>query len=68
MHPWNIKQQTVECVEVYYEHLLKLTNCLQVRATNVFLTTVFKVSLLPYLSLATVGMKRNTLIEHKEAV
>jgi len=68
MHPWNIKQQTVECVEVYYEHLLKLTNCLQVRATNVFLTTVFKVSLLPYLSLATVGMKGNTLIEHKEVV
>jgi hypothetical protein len=42
-------QQTAECVEVYYECLLKLTNYLKVRATNVFLTIVFKAGLLPYL-------------------
>jgi hypothetical protein len=47
---------------------LKLTNCLHVRTTNVFFTIVFRVGLLPYLKLATIGMKRNTLIEHKEAV
>jgi hypothetical protein len=64
----NIQQQTIERVEVYYESLLKLTNCLQVRTTNVFLTTVFRVGLLPYLRLATTGMKKNTLIEHKEVV
>jgi hypothetical protein len=45
----NIQQQIVEHVEVYYEHLLKLANCLQIRATCVFLTIVFKVGLLPYL-------------------
>jgi len=47
---------------------LKLTNYLQVKATNVFLTTIFKVGLLPYLKLIAVRMKINTLIEHKEVV
>jgi hypothetical protein len=58
----------VKHVEVYYECLLKLTNCLQVRAIDVFLTIVFKTSLLLYLILAITSMKRNTLIEHKEAI
>jgi hypothetical protein len=62
----NIKQQTTKCVEVYYEHLLKLVNCLHVRAIYVFLTTIFRASLLPYLKLAIAGMKINTLIKHKE--
>jgi hypothetical protein len=47
---------------------LKLANCLQVIATNVFFTTVFSVGLLPYLIFKTVGVRRNTLIEHKEVV
>jgi hypothetical protein len=47
---------------------LKLTNCLHVKATNVFLTIVFKAYLLFYLKLATANMKKNTLIEYKEAV
>ncbi len=64
---WNIQQQTNERVKVYYECLLKLT-CLQIRATYVFITTTFKVGLLPYLRLANVGMRRNTLIKHKEVV
>jgi len=64
----NIQQQTAEHVEVYYEHLLKLANCLQVKVVNVFLTTIFKACLLPYLRLATTKMKINTLIEHKEAI
>jgi hypothetical protein len=47
---------------------LKLANCLQVKTIDVFLTIVFRVGLLPYLGLAIVGMKRNTLIEQKEIV
>jgi hypothetical protein len=58
-------QQVGEQVEIYYEHLLKLANCLQVRATNVFLTTIFRAGLQPYLRLATIGMTRDTLIKHK---
>jgi len=46
---------------------LKLANCLQVKAIDVYLTTIFKACLLPYLRLATTKMKRNILIEHKEA-
>ncbi len=64
----NIQQQITERDEVYYERLLKLTNCLQVKATNVSFTIILKVGLLPYLRLATASMKRNTLIEHKETV
>jgi hypothetical protein len=64
----NIQQQNAKHVEVYYEHLLKLINCLQVGATYVFLTTIFRASLLPYLRFATTSMKRNTLIEHKKVV
>ncbi len=64
----NIQQQTVECVEVYYERMLKLANCLQVRTKDVFLTTVFKACLLLYLRLITAGMKRNILIERKKIV
>jgi hypothetical protein len=41
---------------------------LRVRARNVFHTIVFKADLLPYLRLTTAGMKRNTLIWHKEAI
>jgi hypothetical protein len=47
---------------------LKLTNCLQVRVTDVFVTIVFRASLSPYLRLTTIGMKINTLIEHKETI
>jgi hypothetical protein len=50
-----------------YLHLLKLAKYLQVKATNVYFTIVFGVGLLPYLKLATTGMRRHTLIEHKEA-
>ncbi len=68
MQLWNIQQQTTKHVEVYYEHLLKLTNCLHVRTTYVFLTTIFRASLLPYLRLTTAGVKKDSLIEHKEVV
>jgi hypothetical protein len=64
----NIQQQIVECVKVYYEHLLKLTNYLHVKPTNVFFTIVFRASLLPYLRLTTASMKRNIFNEHKEVV
>jgi hypothetical protein len=64
----NIQQQTTKHVEVYYECLLKLTNYLQIKATDVFSTTIFKVGFLPYLKLTTTCMRRNTLIEHKIVV
>jgi hypothetical protein len=64
----NIQQQIVECVKVYYEHLLKFTNCLHVKPIDIFFTIVFRASLLPYLKLAITSMKRNILIEHKEVV
>jgi hypothetical protein len=35
---------------------------------DVFLSTVFKAGLLPYLRLTITNMKRNTLIKHKEVV
>ncbi len=46
MRLWNIQQQTIECVEVYYEHLLKLINCLQGKTIDVFFTIIFRVGLL----------------------
>jgi len=55
-------------MEVYYEYLLKLANSLQFKATYVFITIVLITSLLPYLQLTIVGIKQNTLIEHKEVV
>ncbi len=64
----NIQQQTIERVEVYYERLLKLANCLHGKATYVFFTTIFKASLLPYLRSTTTGLKRNTLIKHKKTI
>jgi len=64
----NIQQQTVELVEVYYECMLKLTNCLQVKIIDVSFTTILKVGLLPYLILTTRGMKRDTSIKHKETI
>jgi len=70
MQMQNIQQQIVECLKVYYEHLLKLTNYLHVKPIDVFFTIVFRASLLhiPYLGLTTPSMKTNILIEHKEVV
>jgi len=59
----NIQQQTIECVKVYYEHLLKLTNFLHVKVIDVFLTTIFRTCLLPYLKLTIASMKRISLME-----
>jgi len=63
-----LQQQVGEWVEVYYECLLKFVNCLQMKATNVFFTTIFRASLQPYLRLAIVGMTRDAFIKHKEDV
>jgi hypothetical protein len=38
------------------------------KATDVFLTIIFRESLQPYLILAITGMIKDTLIKHKEAV
>jgi len=60
-------QQVGKWVKVCYEHLLKLDNYLQMKAIDVFLTTIFKSSLHSYFRLAT-SMTRDTLIKHKEVV
>jgi len=48
-------------VEVYYERLLKLVNSLQHKTIDNFLTIIFIYGLQPYLHVATIGMKRETL-------
>jgi hypothetical protein len=58
-------QQVGEWVEVYYKCLFKLTNCLQMKAINVFLSYIFKASLQPYFKLAT-SVIRDTMIKHKK--
>jgi hypothetical protein len=55
-----MKQEKNERVEIYYEKLLKLANSLQHK-------TIDRIGLQPYLHVATIGMKRETLQQHKEA-
>jgi hypothetical protein len=64
----NFQQQVGERIKVYYKCLLKLVNYLQMKAINVFLTSIFRTSLQPYLRLVTASMTKNTLIKHKEIV
>ncbi len=56
-------RQLGERIEVYYECSLKLVNYLQVKATDVFLTTIFIEELQAYLRLTTIGMVRDTLYQ-----
>jgi hypothetical protein len=63
-----IKQKNDEKVEVYYEQILRLANCLQHKMDNNLLTTFFRVGLVPYLQIATIGMKRDTLFEDKKSM
>jgi hypothetical protein len=56
-----MKHEKNERVEVYYERLLKLANSLQHKTTNSFLTIIFSFRLQPYLHVATIGMKKETL-------
>jgi hypothetical protein len=63
-----IKQGNDKRVEVYYEWIFKLANCLQHKANDILLTTLFQVGLVPYSQIATIGMKRDTLFEHKESI
>ncbi len=52
---------------MYYTCTLKLVNCLQQKASDILLTTFFRVGLLPYLWVLTIRMKKDTLFQHKEA-
>jgi hypothetical protein len=61
-----IKQGITEKLEVYYKRILKLANCLEHKANDNLLTIFFRVGLVPYMRVATIGMKRNSLFEHKE--
>jgi hypothetical protein len=61
-----INEGITEKVEVYYKRILKLANCLQYKANDRLFTIIFRDSFIPYLRVATVGIKRNSLFEHKE--
>jgi hypothetical protein len=63
-----IKQGNHKRVEVYYEWILKLANCLQHKANDNLLITFLRIGLVPYLRITTVGMKQDTLFEHNEFV
>ena len=64
----NIKQGPKEKVEEYYKRVEKLSNSLHRPTDDGFLNSIFKAGLLPYLRLATAGLQRDTLFNHKEAV
>jgi hypothetical protein len=63
-----IKQGATKKVEVYYEWILKLVDCLQHKADDNLLIIFFKDSLVPYLRVTTLSMKPNSLFEHKKAI
>ena len=63
----NIKQGPKERVEEYYERVEKLSNFLCRPADDGFLNSIFRAGFLPYLCLATAGLQRDTLFNHKEA-
>jgi hypothetical protein len=44
-----IKQSENEKLEIYYEHILQLTNCFQHQTYDSLLTTFFRAGLHPYL-------------------
>ncbi len=53
-------------MEVYYERILKLANCLHHKVDDKLLITFFWAKLVPYLWVAIAGMKQDILF-HKEA-
>lgn len=60
------KQDHMEKMEVYYEHLMKLTNNLLKKTTNSILITMFKFDLQPYLRITKIRckcIKRNHKIQ-----
>jgi hypothetical protein len=61
-----MKHDKNERMEVYYERLLKLVNSLQHKSIDSFLTIIFRTGLQPNLHVATRGMKKETLQQHKE--
>lgn len=61
-----IKQALDEKVQVYYECILKLANCLNQKANDSLPTTFFRLRLVPYLQVTTARMKRDTLFLHKK--
>ncbi len=62
-----IKQGATKKVEVYYEQILKLVNCLQDKADDSLLIFL-RASLVPYQRVATPNIKPNSLFKHKEVV
>jgi len=48
-------------MEIYYDRLLKLIDDLQHMTIDSFRIVVFRFGLQPYLHVATIGMKRETM-------
>jgi hypothetical protein len=63
-----MKHDKNERMEVYYERLLRLANSLQHKSIDSFLIIIFKTGLRPNLHVATRGMKKKTLRQHKEVI
>jgi hypothetical protein len=60
-----IKQIVDEKMEVYYERILKLANCLNHKVDVSLFMTFFQVRLVPYLRVTITRVKRDTLFFHK---
>jgi hypothetical protein len=56
-----MKHERNEIVEVYYERLLTLANSLQHKTINSLLTIIFRFGLQPYLCVAIISTKKETL-------
>ncbi len=63
----NFKQKKGTCQNLL-QKIFKLVNCLNIKVIDTYLTIIFKVGLHPYILLLIVGMKWETLIEHKETM
>jgi hypothetical protein len=59
-----IKQTPDEKVEVYYERILKLANYLNHKTNDSLFITLLWTKLVPYLQVAIIGMKWDTLFLH----
>jgi hypothetical protein len=61
-----IKQTTDKKVEVYYECILKLTNCLHHKTNDSLIMTFSQAGLVPYLQITTTRMKWDILFLQKD--
>ncbi len=63
-----IQQQIAECVEVYYEQLFKLTNCLDVKVMDFFFNLCFSSRFVTIFAFGNCKCERGHFNEHKKVV